>query len=270
MSEDYDVNWIYGKEEALKERADVLLKLAPNCAETHAALAIVRFLLDWKWREAETEFKTALAVDANCRMALTYYGYYLTRLRRAKEARPVLERALSIDSGSPLITKFLGHCEYVQRHYEQSLPYYLRSWELEPAYPGGHYWAGRVYLAQTNYFQALREFQEHELRQGLDPAAIRKHYGELQKTLKEGGPPAVWLKCLEQDKGTHPEVPYWYAECYARLGQKSKALDRLQQAVARRDTVEDLLVDEFWDNFREDITFKELLQRVGLDAGGSE
>ncbi len=266
MSEDHDVDIIAGKTEKLKELSDRLVKMAPTNAETHAALAIVLFLNEWKWAEAENEFKQALKLDRNCRMALTYYGYFLTRQRRAGEARTVLERALALDLTSPLITKFLGHCEYVQRHYKKALPFYEQASVLEPNYPSAHYWAGRVHLALTNYPQALHEFEERERGQSANSSSARQRHKNLLQALDKGGPRGYWMKCLEMDDDGDARFPYWYAECHARLGDKPKALARLQTALVERDTVEDLLVDEFWDDFCDDPKFKEIVRKVGLDT----
>jgi len=78
MSEDHGVALIVGKTEKLRELSARLVKLDPGGSETRAAVAITLFLNDWKWTEAENEFKQALQLDPTCRMALTYYGYFLT------------------------------------------------------------------------------------------------------------------------------------------------------------------------------------------------
>ena len=61
MGEDYDMH-IEPPDKAvqLSKLSTNLVKLAPTNAETHAALAIVHFLNEWKWKEAEDEFKEAL------------------------------------------------------------------------------------------------------------------------------------------------------------------------------------------------------------------
>lgn len=266
MAEDYDLHTPPpGKAEQLNKLAAILMKLAPTNADTHAALAIVRFLSEWNWEEAEDEFKLALKLDPNCRMALTYYGYFLTRERRADEARKVLERARKMDRDSPLITKFLGHCDYVQRRYEEALRSYQRASGYDDSYPSSHYWAGRANLALENYEAALDEFEEHERRQGLPAQSNHQNYQDLHEAWRKDGPRGVWTKYLEQVNDDKARFPYWYAECHARLGHRAQALAGVEEAVQQRDTVEDLLVDEFWDDYRHEPKFRELLKKVGLD-----
>ena len=249
----------------LSQRSNLLVGRAPTNAETHAALAIVRFLNEWNWKEAEEEFKQALHLDPNCRMALTYYGYFLTRQRRAEEAREFLLRADQLDPESPLITKFLGHCEYVQRHYEQALSFYQHVSEYDDTYASSHYWAGRANLALGNYEQALDDFEEYESRQGSGAPWYPRDYEGPRQALRTAGTNGCWAKCLEAMNNDKTQFPYWYAECHARLGHKAQALAGLQEAVKQREHVENLLVDEFWDDYRKEPEFKEILQKVGLD-----
>jgi serine/threonine protein kinase len=267
MSEDYDMhNAPPAKAAQLNKFAAHLTKLAPTNAETHAALAIVYFLNEWKWKEAEDEFKHALKTDPNCPMALTYYGYLLTRQLRAGEARTVLKRALRNDPDSPLITKFLGHCDYVEGKYDDALRLYRETSQKEPSYPSGHYWAGRVSLILSNYDQALDDFETHELKQGLVPSQTQKGYKERRAALHRQPEQArgYWLECLEKINDSKAVTPYWYAECHARLGHRVEALAGLKEAVNQRDTVEDVLVDEFWKDYYKEPEFREALKRTGL------
>ena len=267
MVVDDDVATMPGTPEQLEKLSEQLTKLAPTNAETHAAKAIVFFLNEWKWVEAENEFKQALKADPNCRMALTYYGYFLTRQRRASEARAVLERALAWDRISPLINKFLGHCYYVQRDYEKALPFYLHASALDTRYPSAYYWAGRVDLAITNYPAALDELEHYESQLAIDlPTGWR--FDLYREALQKQGSRGYWMKRIElaKDQAPFSQSPYKYAEYCARLGDKSQALAWLEKALAQRDSMENLLVDEFWDDFRQDPKFQEILRKVGLYA----
>ncbi|MBI4326452.1 MAG: protein kinase [Chloroflexi bacterium] len=270
MSEDHGIAIVDGKADQLNQLSARLGKIDSTSAETHAAFAIVRFLNEWKWIEAEGEFKEAIKINPNCRLALTYYGYFLTRLGRASEAHTVLGRALALDPASPLITKLLGHCEFVERRYEKALPFYLRASELEPSYPSGHYWAGRCYIAMTNYSQALDEFEQHELNQGLFRADVERRYKKFREALQTGGPAGYWTARIERAKEDELWVrtPYSFAERYARLGDKTQALGWLEKAFVERDSMEHLLADEFWDNFRDQPKFKEILKKAGLSSDG--
>src|SRR5207249_2985429 len=155
------------------------------------------------------------------------------------------------DSTSPLITKFLGHCEYVQRHYEKALPLYLHASALDSRYPGGYYWAGRAYLAMTNYPAALDEMEQHELKRGgLEPSYISNRYKKYREALEKGAR-SYWMNRTPtpSDEGARIPTAYHRAERFAHLRDKTNALAWLEKALAQRDSMENLLMDEFWDDF---------------------
>jgi tetratricopeptide (TPR) repeat protein len=192
-----------GPAEKLAELATTLQKLAPTNADTHAAVAVVRFLNERRWNDAETEFNKALATDPNCRMALTYYGYFLTRLRKPEQARKVLERAQRLYPASPVIAKFIGHCEYAQRHFEQALFLYASVYtDLEPNYPSVHYWAGRASMAMTNYFEGARQFQEVD-KLGANAASAAANYEKRQKAVDKDGSQGFWAALIAEQKTNH-------------------------------------------------------------------
>jgi len=271
MSDDHGIPYIDGKSNQLNRLSVTLMTLAPTNAESHAALAITRFLNEWKWNEAEREFNRALVLDPKCRMALTYYGYFLTRQRRDKEARTQLERAQGLARARSvaelaLITKFLGHCEFAARRYEKALPFYEHASELEPSYPSGHYWAGRVYLAITNYSEALVELEKYE-----DKLPLQSYrYEEYRKALDKDGSQGYWKKLIQEvvEEGElrtgSPRLSYTLATLYARLGDKPMALSWLEKAFAEHDSMEHLLVDEVWDDYRHEQKFKDIVKLVGL------
>ena len=109
MSEEREVGLNAGQSNGLNKLAANLAKLAPTNAETHAARASVLWLNERKSSAAEKEFNRAIDADPGSAMALTCYGYFLTQLDRHDDARKVLERALVLDSTSPLVLKLLGH-----------------------------------------------------------------------------------------------------------------------------------------------------------------
>jgi serine/threonine protein kinase len=264
MDEEHGVPPIAGRSTKLNELSAALTQIAPTNAETHAARAIVLFLNEGKWSEAENEFQQALNADPGCLMALTYYGYFLTCLGRTAEARQMLERARILDPTSPLITKFLGHCEFAQRQYTNALTLYLRASKLEPASPSGFYWAGRAYLAVTNYLLAMDQFEQWEINQGMDSSVAKQKYDSFREVLSNGSERGYWLKRLEMAKADASSSPYLYAEIYARLGDKEQALHWLETAVSKHDSRDRLLADEFWGEFRDEPRFNKILDEAGF------
>jgi serine/threonine protein kinase len=259
---------VEGKAEKLNELAATLRKIAPTNAETHAATAVVRFLNEWRWDEAEKEFKEARRINPDCHLALTYYGYFLTRLCRSKEAREVLERAQKRDQRSGIIATFLGHCDYAQRDFNAALEGYQDAFNnRNQLYPGAHYWAGRACMAMTNYFEGLRQLEKNEEMQGL---GSRGWYETVQKVVEQNPKDparAFYGALIEVSKPDEPntDTPYRFATRYARVGDWEHALKLLEAALAKHDSgMGNLLFDDTWDPYRREPWFREIVKKVGL------
>jgi len=107
LSEDSGIPFNAGQSNRLNELAANLAKLGPTNAETRAARAVALWLNEGKLSEADNEFRLALRADDGSSMALTCYGYFLTRINRTNDAEKMLERALILDPTSPLILRLL-------------------------------------------------------------------------------------------------------------------------------------------------------------------
>src|SRR6185437_16977608 len=71
-----------------KARAAALraLQLDARLPEAHSSLALVRFWFDWSWREAEEEFRQAIALKPNYAAAHNWYAAFLNVMGRFSEA----------------------------------------------------------------------------------------------------------------------------------------------------------------------------------------
>jgi tetratricopeptide (TPR) repeat protein len=273
MAEDHGLPTIAGQTEKLNELAGELQGLAPTNADTLAAVAIVKFLNHWKWSEAEGDFKEALKSNPNCRMALTYYGYFLTRLGRSDEASRHLKRADALYPASADITKLLGHCEFARRNFDAALDHYLNAEELNSSYSSAYYWAGRACMGggDTNYFEALRELQKGEVLAGANEAATGKRYDTYREAVrKDPDHPAqaFWSALIQDQKPAEAtgSTPYLFAARYVRVGDTNQALQWLKAGLEKRDlAMGNLLFDECWDPYRREQWFKGVVKEVGLD-----
>jgi tetratricopeptide (TPR) repeat protein len=119
----------------------------------------------------------------------------------------------------------------------------------------------------TNYPQALDEWEQYMIEEGCDPLWVRDCSRQLGEALAGAGQRGYWLKLIGMTNDLDHDdsrTAYRRAELYARLGDREKALDWLDRAVAEHDTVENLLADEFWDDFHREPRFKKVLNKVGL------
>jgi hypothetical protein len=186
-------------------------------------------------------------------------------LNRAKEAGKVLEQAKNLYPQNPVIGKFIGHCEYAQRHFEQAALLYAHVYnDLEPNYPSAHYWAGRASMAMTNYFEGARQFQEYDKLTTDETSASRK-YEQRQKGFEKDGPRGFWAALIAEGKPFESNTPpYVVVTRYAMLPDKEEALKWLEIARQKNDGMENLLFDDCWDPYRRDPRFREIVKKVRL------
>jgi tetratricopeptide (TPR) repeat protein len=271
MSEDHGFAPMPGQTQKLNELAGVVQNLAPTNADTHAAIAIVKFLNEWHWKEAEIEFKEAVKADKNCRMALTYYAYFLTRLRRSDDARKYLKQAASLYPESADIEKLLGHCDFAQRRFEDAMDHYQKAESLVPSYASAFYWDARANMGLTNYFEAIRKLIKNEVLGGADEATQTQRYDNYRKAVEKDldhQAQAFWSALIEELKPTESGSTafYLFAARYIHVGKIAQAKEWLANALTNHDqAMENLLFDECWDPYRHEKWFKDVVKAVGLD-----
>ena len=73
------------------------VELDDNSAEAHNALAFVTYKSEWKWAEAEREFKRALALNPNLALARHWYAEMLGLIGRYDDAEAEFRRARELD-----------------------------------------------------------------------------------------------------------------------------------------------------------------------------
>jgi serine/threonine protein kinase len=247
----------------LRAIASKLVELDSTLAEAQAAQAWIEFL-DWKWDKAEPRFLRAIQLNPKCAVAHMRYGFCLVFSGRADEGQKELLIAEDIDPILPKIKKNLGHVFYVKRQFREAIEQYQKAIDLEPSYTVAHESIGYAYRALGNYTNSFDEFEKYELRIGKDPGQVRKHFDELRRAYKKGGPRGYWLKCLEEARQSADL--YSQAACYARLKNYDKSLGLLQTLYAtnRPGLFPNLYWDDCWDPVHDDPRFIALLQKVGL------
>jgi hypothetical protein len=71
--------------------------LDDSLAETHSALATVKFWYDWDWSGAEREFQRAILINPGYAAAHAWYGEFLSAMGRFDEALDEARRAAALD-----------------------------------------------------------------------------------------------------------------------------------------------------------------------------
>jgi tetratricopeptide (TPR) repeat protein len=232
--------------------------------EAHKTLAIVTYVLDWRWLEAEKEFKLALRLDPSDGETLRAYGYYLKNMGRTKEAIEVLTRAHALDPRALSTTEMLGTAFFDAGDYPQSLRQYQTCLDLEPTRPVTHYYMGKVYEEQGSFLKAIDLYQEDSLASGENPNEAAQRYAALRKAYQEGGMNGYWRKNLEIDRADSTISACDLAIDFAHIGDRKSVFEYLELAFKKHEVelVQELKTNRAFDKYRREPEFIALLKKM--------
>jgi len=259
-------SWIPPKEGYLKAKAAVLkaLELDNTLPQGHATLGAMYMFSDFDWVAAEQEYKRAIELDPNYELTHEVYSYLLTSLSRSDEAIAEAQRALDLDPLSATLSDDLGLAYFLARRYDDAEQQHLRTLKIEPDRPDSLYQLGNIYTQRAQYDEAVAAYEKAmklSVRSSNFLGGLGHAYGaagrrnDARKVLGE-----------LQSMSTHEYVsPYDLAIIYAALGEKDKAVEKLNEAFETKSGwVIHLQVDPFLDPLRDDPRFQRLIGRAGF------
>jgi len=201
-----------------KAAARTALKLDPSQAEAAAALGLVEGYHDWSWDDGFRNLDRAL--DTNPSLAIAYYhrSWFSAIFGRMKEAIADHRQAQQLDPFNPLHTAWLGELYRMERRYDEATAEVLKSIEMAPQFPPGHFILGLIRLDQGRHDEAIAAIKKAgevapNWRWALGPAcAAAGRISEARKLLAELGQltPA-------------PFRAFWRVQINAALGNMDEA-----------------------------------------------
>ena len=234
---------MFPKARALAERA---LALNESNSEAHNALANVFFWNEWNWPLAEQHFMRAIAINPSFSTANHDYAFYLVAMGRAEQGLASLRRAIDSDPLSARVNIDAGWLLLQAHHFDEAIRQARRALELEPG------------LAEANACITRAQFHEKNYRAVLD--AMHLTGANPEETLKR-----VYRERLQKDEDSGKTDPFAMAMRYAFVGDKSKALDSLEQAYAKRSIMMPMLKTEpSLESLHAEPRFQGLVQKLAL------
>jgi TolB-like protein/DNA-binding winged helix-turn-helix (wHTH) protein len=247
-----------------KEQALTALNLDDSLADAHTSLAFVEMHYEWKFREAEREFKRAIDLDPNYATAHQWYALDLVAMGRVDDAVAEIERARQTDPLSAIVNTDAAEILYFDRNYDDALRQARATVEMDPNFAHAHRIMERIYDQKHMFPEAIAEGKQAVALSGDDTWMLL----ELAQTYLLAGKKAEMKNCLSRvaslsPGGTLPDVGTT-VEIYAELGQIDRALQLLDSQYRRREGGLILLnADPCCDNLKSDPRFQQLLQRIG-------
>lgn len=248
-----------------KAAVDRALELDPLLAEAYASRGFIQFWHDWDWSASEASLLRAIALNPSLAEARFSYAHLLSSLGRHEQALEQVRQARELDPLSPLINtleaRFLlvaGQPEAARQRVEHVL-------QLAPGFWIALLTRASMALEEGDMEAAVADAEAAVARSsGATPAlatlgAVHVRAGRPEE--------ARALLASLQAKSADTYVPAGaMAILHNALGERERALDLLERAVAERDLrLTFLKVERGWDNLREDPRFIAIHRAVGLD-----
>jgi tetratricopeptide (TPR) repeat protein len=251
----------------VKEAATRAVQKDEGLPEGHGALGLAKLHYDWDFVGAEQEFKRALELNPNNADIRHDYAHYLMAMGRVVESENESKRAVELDPMGDVLNSCLCWHSFFARDYDRS----ARLAEKFPDDPWDLSILGWDYEQKRMPEQAIAKFKRAvELTKGAPPfqpfylAALGHAYALAGNRQEAEGV----LQTLADRAEKSYVSPFDLALIHAALGEKDKAFELLDKAVAERST---FLVysksEPRLDPLRSDPRFKQMLKRIGLPAG---
>jgi serine/threonine protein kinase/tetratricopeptide (TPR) repeat protein len=249
-----------------KEAATTALQLDPDLPEAHASLAAVLWLHDWRWDEAQIEFKRSLELDPTYPTANHWYAEYLMTMGKHAEVMDRMKKGQQLDPLSLIINVAVGWAFYNGRRYEEAIEQLRRTVELDPNYPVTYWILGLLQRKTGRYELAVTEGEKGVKLSGGSPLMR----AALAHTFAAAGRTSEALQTLDEltELAKHRYVaPYFFAGIHVGLGENDRAMEYLEKSYEEHSHwLIYLHIDPSMDGLRDKPRFQDLLRRVGLPA----
>jgi TolB-like protein len=257
-------NYLAHRDEA-KQAVLKALELDESLGEAHGTLGFYRFLYDWDFAGAESEFKRALALSPNYAEAHHWYGIYLANLGRHEEADREARQAIELDPLSLLMNMTPAMNFFLAHQYDRAVEQLQKVIEMEPNFVAARSVLGTVLVYKGLYEEAMAEYQKLlELIKGAAVVEVSVR-AIVAHAYARWGKRSEAIEILDEVIVAGTASPYSIAGIYAALDDTDSAFEWLQKAREQHDLqLVSLKVDPMLDRLRSDARFAQLVKRVGI------
>jgi TolB-like protein/DNA-binding winged helix-turn-helix (wHTH) protein/Flp pilus assembly protein TadD len=244
------------------EAARKAIELDPELAEAHAILAEM-YQKQWKWAEAEAEYKRALELKPNDASAHRGYAYWLACQGRTEEAVAWVKRGRELDPLGSLDS--VGFILLMARRYEESIREYRSLVAAHPHYTNARWGLGFALIMNNQIDEAISELEKTVAMMDASPASIAMlatAYG-----LASNRAEALRLIAeLKQPRGKGYIPSGAFITPYLALGDYDQAFLWFEEAYKEQSAIlQWIKVTPLFDPVRGDARFLDLQRRVGLN-----
>jgi tetratricopeptide (TPR) repeat protein len=217
-----------------REALDKALALDPSLAEAHTLRAQLK-MRDLDWRDAEALFQQALALSPNDPLAHLHYAAFLNQSGRHEEALGSVRRAEEIDPLSPLISANVMLRLNSLGRYEETLKQAARARELLPDFWLTEQWAAGATWNLGRRQEAISAWEKALTLPGAYQAWLLSRLTEAYFDVGRRRDAERALSRLVDLAESQYVEPVVLARAYAAVGNRSKAMDVLEEGFRNRE-----------------------------------
>jgi TolB-like protein/Tfp pilus assembly protein PilF len=241
-----------------RQAAGKAMQLAPDLAESHEAVGVIRYAREWDWKGAEASFARALELAPhNIRIICNAIFMLLARLRH-DEAIALLRHAVELDPLSATVHCFLANCYRLAGRLDEAEAAIRKSLELNPRGGFANYFHSDICLSQGRLEEAL-DAAKREIHDMFRQLALANVYHAQGRHAESDAALDALIETFTDNAALQ------IAEALAFRGERDRAFVWLERARVQRDagmsmvralpTLRGLHGDPRWGPF---------LERVGL------
>src|SRR6266508_3390099 len=208
----------------------------------------VALLEQYKAKEAVDQFKRALEIDPDLRLARINLSIALYYLPDEDAAKREAERALTNEPGAPQAHYILGLVARAQNRFEDGIAEFRRVLQIDAADVGSNVNLGQIFLQQKKYPESIAAFRKALVAEPYNETALYNLGLLLSRTgAKDEGQRLIQKFQLyrQSGAGTTLGTSYLeggrYAEAVVSTGAEAKVVDRLIPEVTFTDATKTFL-----------------------------
>jgi len=240
------------------------IKLDENLAEARASLAYIKFRLEWKFDEAEEEFKKAIELGPSYAQAHEWYALYLSLRGRFSEGLERMKRAQELNPLSTSVSNGIGRIYYFMGDMQMAVKQFNKTLQMDPNYAEAHFSLGMTYGAMKEYDNAINELEIAASFSNRRLAILANlAYVYIKKGAKDKA--SQIINELNERSKTEDVSSFYYIPYYAGLKDHNKAIELFEEAYEKRfGLLLYLKADHLFGDLRNDPRYIDLIKRIGL------
>ena len=219
-------------EKRAKDAVMKALELDSTLAEAHAALAYIKFRIDWDWEGAERGFKKAIELKPGYATAHEWYALFLAVRVHLDESQRQMQIAYDLDPLSPNVNNGIARIYHFRNEMDKALQQINKTIAMDPNYAEAHFTKGMAYNKMKKFTEAETEIKKAVDLSGRRPVMV----GVLGRIYAHEGKADAARQLLKELQTPPVDDDKLYAIATIKLAQGNidEAFDIMERLAAKK------------------------------------